>query len=77
LLALGTGLGRGDIESLKINDIDFEKNSITTSSRKTRKSMGALPVPAVIMQELKKYLNGSNSEQQRLFNWEPGFWAGK
>ena len=34
LLALGTGLRRGDIESLKINDIDFEKNSITTTSRK-------------------------------------------
>ena len=40
LLALGTGLRRGDIESLKINDIDFGKNSITTMSRKTRKSMG-------------------------------------
>jgi len=30
LLALGTGLRRGDIESLKISGIDFEKNSLTT-----------------------------------------------
>jgi len=68
LLALGTGLRRGDIESLKIFDIDFEKSCITTSSRKTRKSMGARPVPAVIMQELKEYLNHSSSGQHRLFN---------
>jgi len=68
LLALGTGLRRGDIESLKISDIDFEKSCITTSSRKTRKSMGARPVPAVVMQELKKYLNSSNSDQQKLFD---------
>ena len=39
LLALGTGLRRGDIDSLKISDIDFEKNSISTTSRKTKKSM--------------------------------------
>jgi len=31
LLVLGTGLRRGDIESLKINDIDFEKNFVTTA----------------------------------------------
>ncbi|GAG44217.1 unnamed protein product, partial [marine sediment metagenome] len=34
LLALGTGLRRGDIDSLKISDIDFFKNSIATTSRK-------------------------------------------
>jgi len=68
LLALGTGLRRGDIESLRISDIDFEKNCITTSSKKTRKSMGARPVPAVIILELKKYINSSNSDQQKLFN---------
>jgi integrase len=68
LLALGTGLRRGDIESLRISDIDFANNYITTTSRKTRKSMGARPVPAAVMAELKKYLNSSNSEQERLFN---------
>jgi integrase len=67
LLALGTGLRRGDIESLKISDIDFEKNCITTSSRKTRKSMGDRPVPEVVMAEMKKFLNGSNFNQQKIF----------
>jgi integrase len=68
LFALGTGLRRGDIESLKISDIDFANNYITTASKKTRKSMGARPVPAAVMTELKKCFNGSNSEQAKLFN---------
>jgi len=41
LLALATGLRRGDIDSLKISDIDFENNSIATKSRKTKKSMAS------------------------------------
>ncbi len=36
ILALGTGLRRGDIDSLKINDIDFKKNCICTTSKKTK-----------------------------------------
>lgn len=68
LLALGTGLRRGDTESLKISDIDFTNNYITTTSRKTRKSMGARPIPAAVMAELKKYINGSNSKQSELFD---------
>jgi integrase len=67
-LALGTGLRRGDIESLKISDIDLTNSYITTTSRKTRKSMGARPVPAAVMTELTKYINGSNSTQARLFD---------
>jgi len=39
LLALGTGLRRGDIESLSVPDIDFESSYVTTRSKKTRKSM--------------------------------------
>jgi len=68
LLALGTGLRRGDIEALKVNDLDFVKNCIITMRRKTGKGMGSRPVPAEVMAELKKYLNGSNSEQTKLFN---------
>jgi len=37
LLALGTGLRRGDIDSLKITDIDFVNNYITTNSKKPEK----------------------------------------
>lgn len=68
LLAIATGLRRGDIESLKITDMDFVNNNITTASKKTRKSMGSRPVSALVMTELRKCINGSNSEQGRLFN---------
>jgi integrase len=68
LLALGTGLRRGDIEALKIDDIDFMNNCITTSSRKTRKCMGSRPVPTSVMEELRKYASELNSGQERLFN---------
>jgi len=68
LLALGTGLRRGDIEALKIDDIDFSNNYITTASRKTRKCMGSRPVPASVMMELRKYVSELNPERGRLFN---------
>jgi len=68
LLALGTGLRRGDIDSLRVSDIDFVNNYITTTSKKTRKSIGSRPVPGAVMTELKKCLNGSNSGQAKLFN---------
>jgi len=68
LLGLGTGLRRGDIDSLKISDIDFERNSITTISRKTRKSMVSRPVSAEVMAELSKYVSGMKVGQEKLFN---------
>ena len=67
LLALGTGLRRGDIESLGISDVDFESSYVTTRSQKTRKSMGSRPVPVPIMAELKKYVSGFNPEQEKIF----------
>ncbi len=68
LLALGTGLRRGDIESWRISDIDFENSYVTTRSKKTRKSMGSRPVPVPIMAELKKYVSGLDAEQEEIFN---------
>jgi len=68
LLALGTGLRRGDIESLKVSDIDFENSYITTRSKKTRKSMDSRPVPVLIMAELKKYVSGLSPEQEKIFD---------
>ena len=68
LLALGTGLRLGDIDSIMVSDIDFENNSVTTSSRKTRKSMGSRPVPVPIMAELKKYVCGLDAKQENIFN---------
>jgi len=68
LLALGTGLRRGDIESLTISDIDFENSYVTTRSKKTRKSMGSRPVPVPVMAELEKYVSGLDAEQEKIFN---------
>jgi integrase len=67
LLALGTGLRRGDIELLRVSDLDFENSYVTTRSIKTRKSMGSRPVPVPIMAELKKYVSGLDSEQEKIF----------
>lgn len=67
LLALATGLRRGDIDSLKICDIDFERNSITTSSRKTKRSMASRPVAPEIISELSNYVCGLDVGQQMLF----------
>jgi len=67
LLALATGLRRGDIDSLKISDVDFEKNNITTTSRKTKKSMASRPVSAEVMVELSKYVCNLKDGQQKLF----------
>jgi len=68
LLALGTGLRRGDIDSLKISDIDFEKNSISTTSRKTKKSMASRPVSPEVMAELSKYVCSLDVGQEKLFH---------
>jgi len=67
LLGLGTGLRRGDIDTLKISDIDFERNCIATTSRKTKKSMASRPVSAEIMAELSKYIYNFDVDQEKLF----------
>ena len=68
LFALGTGLRRGDIESLKVSDVDLENNYITTTSRKTRKSMGSRPVSAPVMAELSRYVSMLEVGQEKLFS---------
>ncbi|OHB55303.1 MAG: hypothetical protein A2Y12_00610 [Planctomycetes bacterium GWF2_42_9] len=67
LLALGTGLRRGDIDSLKISDIDFERNCITTASKKTGKSLGSRPVPHSVIIEVRKFVDEYNSGCEKLF----------
>ena len=67
LLALGTGLRRGDIEAIKVSDIDFVNNCITTNSKKTKKAMASRPVPLDIIKELKFYVNNLPKGQDLLF----------
>jgi len=68
ILALGTGLRRGDIGTWRVSDLDFEKSYVTTRSTKTRKSMGSRPVPVPIMAELRKYISGLHSKQDKIFS---------
>jgi len=68
LLALGTGLRRGDIGSWRVSDLDFEKSYVTTRSAKTRKSMGSRPLPIPIMAKLRRYVSGLNSKQDKIFS---------
>jgi len=68
LLALGTGLRRGDIESWRASDIDFENSYVTKRSKKTRKSMGSRPVLVPIMAELKQYISELDAKRENLFN---------
>jgi integrase len=67
LLALGTGLRRGDIDAWKVSDLDFERGYVTTRSTKTRKSMGSRPLPVPIVAELTKYVTTLGPKQERLF----------
>jgi len=67
LLSLGTGLRRGDIDTLEISDIDFERNCISTTSRKTKKSIASRPVSAEIIAELSKYICNFDAGQENLF----------
>ena len=68
LLALSTGLRRGDIESWQVSELDFEKSYVTTRSTETKKSMGSRPLPVPIMAELKKYISGFDPKQEKIFN---------
>ncbi len=66
-MPITTGLRRGDIELLRVSDLDFENSYVTTRSIKTRKSMGSRPVPVPIMTELKKYVSGLDPKQEKIF----------
>jgi len=56
LLAVTTGLRRGDIEAIRIGDIHFDRNTITTRNRKANKSMAERPIPEQIERNLQSAL---------------------
>jgi integrase len=68
LLAVTTGLRRGDIETLRIGDLHFDRNTITTRNRKAGKSMPERPVPEAIMTELSNYVATLPEGQERLLS---------
>jgi len=67
LLAVTTGLRRGDIEAIRIGDIHFDRNTITTRNRKAKKAMAERPVPEEITTELSDYVTRLPDGQELLF----------
>ena len=67
LLAVTTGLRRGDIETLRIGDLHFDRSTIATRNRKAGKAMPERPVPEAIMPELANYVAIIAEGQERLF----------
>jgi integrase len=66
LLAVTTGLRRGDIEALRIGDLHFDRSTITTRNRKAGKAMSERPVPNAIMTELSNHVAMLPEGQERL-----------
>jgi integrase len=77
LLAVTTGLRRGDIEAIRIGDIHFDRNTITTRNRKANKSMAERPIPEQITTELSNYVATLPDGQELLFadRFSPKKWA--
>jgi len=67
LLAVTTGLRRGDIEVIRIGDIHFDRNTIATRNRKAEKAMPERPIPEEIMTELSNYVATLPEGQERVF----------
>jgi integrase len=76
LLAVTSGLRRGDIEAIKIGDIHFDRNTITTRNRKAKKSMAERPIPEQIMTVLSNYVSTLPDGQESLFpdRYSPKKW---
>jgi integrase len=56
LLAVATGLRRGDIEAIRIGDIHFDRNTLATRNRKAGKAMAERPIPEMVMTELANHV---------------------
>ena len=67
LLAVTTGLRRGDVEAIHIGDIQFDRNTIATRNRKAKKAMPERPIPEPIMTELSNYVATLPDGRERLF----------
>jgi len=67
LLAVTTGLRRGDIEAMRIGDVHFDCSTMTTHNRKAGKAMAECPTPEEIMTELANYVATLPDGQERLF----------
>jgi len=67
ILALSTGLRRGDIDSLKVSDVNLKECYVHSSSQKTRKVMPRRPIPEAVVPTLEQYIKELPKEQIELF----------
>jgi integrase len=67
LLAATTGLRRGDVEAIRVGDIHFDRNTISTWNRKAGKAMPERPILEQIMTELSNHVATLPDGQERLF----------
>jgi integrase len=67
LLAVTTGLRRGDIETIRVGDVHLDRNTISTRNRKAGKAMPERPVPEAIMTELANHIARLPDGLERLF----------
>jgi integrase len=67
LLAVTTGLRRGDIEAVHIRDIHFDRNTIATRNRKAGKAMAERPIPEAVMTELANHVAALPDGTETLF----------
>lgn len=76
LLAVTTGLRRGDVESLRIGDIHFDRNTVATRNRKAGKAMAERPLPEAVMTELANHVASLPDGADTLFpdKFSPNRW---
>ena len=68
LLAVTTGLRRSDIEAIRIGDIHFDRNTLTTRNRKAGKAMPERPIPEPVMTALSNHVATLPDGQEKLFS---------
>jgi integrase len=67
LLAVTTGLRRGDIETIRIGDIHFDRSTIATKNRKAGKAMAERPIPEEVVTALSNHVSALQDGQEKLF----------
>ncbi len=67
VLAVSSGLRRGDIERICLSDIDFRSETINTFSQKTGKGMPDRPLHPTAVAALTRYAESLPAGQDRLF----------
>lgn len=76
ILAVTTGLRRGDIEAIRIGDIHFDRNTIATHNRKAGKAMAERPIPEAVMTELANQITALPDGSETVFvdRYSPKKW---